>query len=334
MLGCDEVAADICIDTCSCAWGCVMQRVVEGAAVLPLPMTSLRRWLRRLWLVLGSVFAFIGLSATGLLLISWVRATEWSFTEFENLTHDIAAFAQQNFVSAVTIAKNVLELVSLVLIAIAAFIATMRMPMLARIIRDFITARGSIYTLQNIITDAGKMVQSVSSLEPTIQILAEKVDAAQVQLGELQRYTSSQRLTTGGAEGAGTDANGTGGDGAVDDDAKNWEKLRAFYYANTSRLEGIIDKIPDMRTKNKYRKMRKSNYTPIIRALAKDEFITPAAEKASIDLNRTFKRYQPRNRKVTDKVIGDMAVLDALLEQLIGKSPPDEEEDDASSATS
>ena len=313
--------------------GGVMQRMVEGAAVLSRPLISLRRWLRRLWLVVGSVFAIIGLSATALLVISWVRATEWSFTDFENFTHDMASFAQQNFVSGITIAKNVLELVSLVLIANAAFIATMRMPMLARIIRDFITARGSIYTLQNIITDAGKMVQSVSSLEPTIQMLAEKVDAAQVQLGELQRYASSQRLATGGVEGSATDANGTGGE-AVDDDAKNWEKLRAFYYANTSRLEGIIDKIPDMRTKNKYRRMRKSNYTPIIRGLAKDEFITPAAEKASIDLNKTFKRYQPRNRKVTDKVIGDMAVLDALLQQLIGKPPPDEEEDDASSATS
>src|SRR5215831_18644186 len=150
--------------------GGVMQRMVEGAAVLSRPLISLRRWLRRLWLVVGSVFAIIGLSATALLVISWVRATEWSFTDFENFTHDMASFAQQNFVSGITIAKNVLELVSLVLIANAAFIATMRMPMLARIIRDFITARGSIYTLQNIITDAGKMVQSVSSLEPTIQM--------------------------------------------------------------------------------------------------------------------------------------------------------------------
>src|SRR5262249_3201686 len=111
-----------------------------------------------------------------------------------------------------------------------------------------------------------------------------------------------------------------------EDDSENWEKLRGYYYANTSRIEGVIDRISDLRKKNRYRKMPKTNYNAIIRALAKEEFISTAAEKASVELNNIFKRYQPRNRKIEDKVIGELAVLDAQLEELMGKPPREDDE--------
>jgi ABC-type multidrug transport system fused ATPase/permease subunit len=306
-----------------------MQRPVDQARVVAPSRAGsfVRRSFRWLFLFAITLLTLIGLITVALLSISWMSAAHWTLAEFQDTAHGVAAFTQKNFVTAITIAKNVLELASLVLIAIAAFVATIRMPMLARIIHDFITARGSIYTLQNTITDANKMVQSVSSLEPMIQMLADKVDDAQVQLGELQRYTSSQRSAPGDADGEGPIVAGSALEQSVIDDARNWEKLRGFYYANTGRVEGIIDKIPDLRKKNRYRKMRKSNYSAIIRALAKDGFIGFAAEKASIDLNNTFKSYQPRNRRIPDKVIGDMEVLDAQLEQLIGKPPPEDEEE-------
>ena len=63
--------------------------------------------------------------------------------------------------------------------------------------------------------------------------------------------------------------------------------------------------------------MVRYNYNPIIYALDQDGAINSAAAKASIDLNKTFLAYRPRNRPVPDQIVAAMTVLDALLDKEI-----------------
>ena len=133
-------------------------------------------------------------------------------------------------------------------------------------------------------------------------MLNEKIDAAQEQVAELQRYTASQQAQAGGT---------------------NWEKLRSLWYANTRRIDGVIDRIPNPRRRQRYRKMPRSEYTPIIRALAQDGLISAAAEDASMKLDSDFKAYLSGEKTLTDEAIGGLIVFDKLLEEQLGS--PDEE---------
>ena len=165
-------------------------------------------------------------------------------------------------------------------------------------------------------------VQKLSDLQPTFELVNEKVDALQKQLADLQRYTSSERTDPGDEPPQGT---GTLGARPLEDDSGNWERLRELWYANTARIEAVIERISDRRRKLRYDRMPRTNYASIIKALARDEFISEAVEKASIDLNATFLRYRPRNRRIPDDVIGALDVLDKLLAKEIGNPPPVDE---------
>jgi hypothetical protein len=287
---------------------------------------ALRRWLLRLLYSLVILLAVIGAIAT-VLLITLGMSEVHSVADIEKHLDQFTAVLKEGFIPVWNTAKTLLELVSLVLLAVALFIGSIRLPMLARIVRDFITARGSIYALQSLITEAGKMLQNISNLEPTIQLLGEKIDAAQKQLGDLQRYTSSQRQVPEATPAAGP--SGAPGQTAAEENG-NWEKLRRLYYRNAGRIEGVINKISDGRTKLRYARKPRTNYANIINALANDQLITQAAKRASLQLNGTFKRYQSINTNIPDRVIGELDVLDAQLDHEIG-SPPAEEDDSAGS---
>ncbi len=100
-----------------------------------------------------------------------------------------------------------------------------------------------------------------------------------------------------------------------------------MWYANTHRIEGVIDRISNARRKQRYRKMPRTDYTPILTALGKDNLITPAAEDASIKLDKLFKDYLSGKQPLTDQAVDQLHVLDAMLEELIGSPPAEDDED-------
>jgi large-conductance mechanosensitive channel len=290
--------------------------------------TALRRLLWVLFLAFRGIFAILGVAAVVYLLVAWIVGVQLSFSDVQKF-FDPEQEPPKLLKRGWQLGKTVVQVVSFFLVAIALFLAAVRMKTVARIISDFLLARGPIYTLSGTITTVAEIVDKLASLVPTIQLLSEKSDALQKQVADLQRFQSSERTEPGG-DGA---QPAVGAPGAVvppqpaADDSGNWPKLQELWYANTARLEGIIDRISDGRKKLKYNKMPRTNYTRIINALVRDKLISEAAGKASLELNNTFKSYQPRNRTVSDSVIGDLAVLDAQLGHEIGAPPPDDDED-------
>lgn len=291
--------------------------------------STLARWLRRLLAGLVIVFAAIGFLAAAFQAVSWISDGRWTIAELQRLLAeeetkrllapfwDLIGYLWDN-------GSRLTQNVSFLLIAVAIFFAVMRIKLVARIMSDFLVARGPIYNLQSTIIKVEETVQRLSDLQPTFELVNEKVDALQKQLADLQRYTSSERTDPG--EGPPEDSASVPAGRTSDDDAGNWEKLRELWYANAARIEGVIERIQDRRRKLRYDRMPRTNYTSIIKALARDGFISEAAEKASIDLNATFLRYRPRNRRIPDDAIGALEVLDKLLEKEIGNAPPVDEQ--------
>jgi hypothetical protein len=286
--------------------------------------STLRRWLRRFFVIFLIVFAAVGLLTAGLQTLSWISDGRWTIEEFQRLL--AGEEAKRLFDPLRAIIKyfwdngsKITQNVSFLLLAIAVFLAAVRIKLVANIMSNFLTARGPIYNLQSTIMKVEDTVQKLSDLQPTFELVNEKVDALQKQLADLQRYTSSER-TDPADEGA-----GPLGTRPLEDDSGNWERLRELWYANTARIEAVIERISDRRRKLRYDRMPRTNYAFIIKALARDGLISEAVEKASIDLNATFLRYRPRNRRIPDDVIGALEVLDKLLAREIGNPPPIDE---------
>ena len=264
--------------------------------------SAVSRWLRLLGIGIFSGFAVVGLVTA---LVFFASFANWTITDLQNLfVFDKETQGYLKWIWAEV--KTALQYISFFLIAIALFLAVIRMRTVAKIISDFLLARGPIYSLQGTIERVSETVEKLSHLEPTIQLLNEKIDAAQEQVAELQRYTSSQSSQHGG---------------------ENWETLRALWYANTHRIEGVIDRIGNARRKQRYRKMPRTDYTPIIAALAKDRLIRPPAEEASIKLDKLFKDYLSGKETLTDAAVEELRVLDAMLEDLIGSPRAEQDEE-------
>jgi hypothetical protein len=296
--------------------------MVEGpeANIVSKLGSTLRRWLWRLLVVVLIAFATIGL----LQVSSWISEGRWTLAEFQKrLAADETRWVFDPL--RVTIehlwdnGSRIVRNVSLLLLAVAIFLAVMRIKLVANIMSSFLVARGPIYSLQSTIIKVEETVQKLSDLQPTFELVNEKVDALQKQLADLQRYTSSERTDPGDEP---PPVGGALEGRSAQDDSGNWERLRELWYANTARIEAVIERIADRRRKLRYDRMPRTNYTFIIRTLARDGLISEAVEKASIDLNATFLRYRPRNRKISDDVIGALEVLDKLLEKEIGNPPP------------
>jgi hypothetical protein len=291
-----------------------MQRPISEPRMPARVSLALARWLR--WCIVGAalVFAVIGVATTAMYVL--VGLPEWTISGY-------AAFAHRAFESAVQLAweygSKAFQALSFFLLAAALFIAIVRVKLVAQVIADFITARGPIYSLQSTIIEVSETVDKLSDIRPTIELLSEKIDAAQKQLTELQRYTSSER--GGGNDETNPDPPRNGVQPAAP--SNNWEELRKLWYANTARLEAVIDKIEDGRKKLKYDRMPRTNYHRIITALADDRLISNAAKEASIKLNTNFMSYK-RSQLIPDNVIGSLRVFDALLDQELGKAPQDE----------
>jgi hypothetical protein len=225
-----------------------------------------------------------------------------------------------------TEAKAALELAIKLLFVLAIFGCLLRLGTIRRIISDFREARGPLWDLRN-------TVRELKELEPVIKGLSEQVDAVRKQVAELQVLSISSR--TGASE------DGLAAGAAVDaetDEANdtNWNLLREYWKRNNARIEYIIDRIEDGRTKLAYDRLPRTNYTRIINKLQGQRFISAAAANASRSLHDLFNSYRPRNRDVPDEVVQALPVLDGQLDkelvQYKSAQAADVAEDDAGSS--
>ena len=199
--------------------------------------------------------------------------------------------------------------------AIAFALAVAQIKAVAKLVSDFIVARGSIYQLAATMTNAeesasrlAEQVKHLSKLEPTIQLTAERIEETLQKLGDLQRLAVSERIDVP------ADAPAEHATHRAELDDKNWERLRELWNMNGARLDDVIEHIPDKKRRNKFSRMDRRNYPAIINGLADQNLISQTAREGSLKLHATFVGYRPRNRDIPDHVIGDLEVADTILE--------------------
>jgi hypothetical protein len=283
------------------------------------------------YFLVGSL-ALVGVVAICLEVYSWHTGARWQPTDIDVLLqrdgHLLGALARiwEDI-------KYCIQYGAYLIAAIAPFIAVAQIKTVAQLIRDFIAARGPIYALASTITRVERAVEALTPhvdrlllLEPTIKGTAERLEEVLQRLGDLQRLAVSERDQPQPTVADAPESVAALPATAEDRDAENWEKLREFWNANGRRLDNVIERIPEKRRRAKFQRMPKTNYPAIINGLADEQLISEVAREASLNLHRVFMSYRPRNRKIPDSVVGQLAVYDAQLEQEISRAfePPDE----------
>lgn len=288
--------------------------------------------LRRL--ALGSFYLSIALLAVvgliGLLLetYSWFIGTRWRPEDVNVLlSHDsptmhIAREAWSDL-------KYLLQYGAYFIAAVALLIAVTQIKTISKLMSDYLNARGSIYQLAATMSNAEETAKRLSGqadrlsqLEPIIKLMSEKVEEAVLKIGDLQRLPVSERIDASANSFADPTHPGPFAPTTTNaDEDTNWEKLREYWNANGARLDLAIERIPEKRKRTKYSRMDRRNYPAIINGLADDGYISETARRGSLDLHATFVRFRPRNREIPDKVIGDLGVLDKILENEFAQLP-------------
>lgn len=217
--------------------------------------------------------------------------------------------------------KYVLQYGAYFIAALALFVAATQIKTVAKLMSDFLVARGAIYQLAATMSSAEETARRLSDqanrlskLEPTIQGMAEKVEETVLRLGDIQRLQVSER-TEEAVDAALAPASAT-------DDDQNWERLREIWNANGVRLDEAIERIPDKRRRARFGRMDRRNYPAIINGLADEHLISETARAKSLELHSIFVRYRPRNRRIPDDVIGNLTVLDRMLADELQRRQP------------
>jgi hypothetical protein len=200
--------------------------------------------------------------------------------------------------------KATAELTIKALFVLAIFGCLVRLGTIRSIIRDFREARGPLWDLRN-------TVRELKELEPVMTGLGDQVDAVRKQVAELQVLSVSTRTGEPDSDLAVGAPAATQPDEASD----NWETLREYWKRNNARIEYVIDRIEDGRSKLAYDRLPRTNYIRIINKLQGQGLISAAAANASRSLHELFNSYRPRNRDVPDEVVQSLLVLDALLDK-------------------
>jgi hypothetical protein len=286
--------------------------------------------LRRLFLGL-SYFLIVGLAIVGVIAIvvelyGWHLGVRWRPEDLNG----IFAYDSSTMRTARVIWEEIKYLIqygAYLIAAAALFIAVTHIKTVAKLMSDFLDARGAIYQLAATMTSAEETARKLaeqagqlSALEPTIKGMAEKIEEAMLKIGDLQRQSVSERSDASALAGtSGATLNGAATNGDATEDERNWEKLREFWNANGVRLDEAIERVPDKRRRTRYSRMDRRNYPAIINGLADDKIISETARKGSLDLHTTFMSYKPRNRKIPSQVIGDLMVKDRMLDEEFAK---------------
>jgi hypothetical protein len=268
--------------------------------------------------------ALFGIIELMLEVWSWHAGARWrpedinALISSESPTRQFAAVVWDNI-------KYLIQYGAYLIAAIALVLAVTQIKTIAKIVSDFIEARGPIYQLAATMTKAeesadrlAQQVEHLSGLEPTIQSTAEKIEEALRKLGDLQRLAVSERLA------APTEAQAQDAADGIEPVDENWERLRELWNLNGARLDDVIERIPDKRRRNRFSRMDRRNYPAIITGLADESIINLAAKEGSLKLHATFLRNR-RNRNIPDQMIGDLQVLDGILEKEL--APPKQADD-------
>lgn len=289
-----------------------------------------RRAARGLLLVAISVLTICGIAAIAGEVYYWHSGIRWRPEDINILiasdspTRALAYRVWEDI-------KFLIQYGALFIGAVAFAVAVTHIKTVARLISDFIVARGPIYALGSTITQVetsvavlSRDVDRLSALEPKINQMAEKIEETFAQIANLQRQAVSQRTEAATDEEASPARNGPVAIESPSTEERNWERLRELWNANGERLDRVIERIADKRRRARFQRMPRTNYPAIIDALAAQGIISEAARKASLDLHSTFMSYKPRNRIIPDAAVAAVEVFDRMLEQELG--PPSDDE--------
>lgn len=290
-----------------------------------------KRAVRGILILIFALLAILGALAVSLEIYSWHVGTRWSATDInaliaaESPTRRLAKTVWEDF-------KFLIQYGSYLIAALAFAVAITQIKTVAKLISDFIVARGPIYALGTTIGQVEESVkvlsttvERLSKLEPTIKEIAEKIEGTYAQIASLQRLTVSERTDATTEEAPPQTMNGQIAQSIpTPEEDHNWERLRELWNANGERLDEVIERIPDKRRRSKFQRMPRTNYSAIINALGDADLITEAARQASLELHSKFMSYKPRNRTIPDAAVAAVEVLDRMLAHEL-RTPSDDE---------
>ncbi len=216
--------------------------------------------------------------------------------------------------------KWIFEHVIYLLAALAALGCLVRLGTIRKTIADFRESRGPIWDLRNTVDQLKELAPLMEQLADQVDLMDQRVQAWGKQVTELQVEASSVRTDAEDSaqiEQAGGVAQSIEIRSAEDVEDPNWLLLRDIWRRNTRRLEYVIDRIGDGRTKISFDRLPRTNYERIINKLQGQRLISAGAANASRALIEEFNRYRPRNRAVPDEVIGGLKILDHQLDREI-----------------
>lgn len=216
--------------------------------------------------------------------------------------------------------KWIFEHVIYLLAALAALGCLVRLGTIRKTIADFRESRGPIWDLRTTVDQLKELAPLMEQLADQVDLMDQRVQAWGKQVTELQVEASS--LRTDAEDGAQIEQPGGVAQSieilpTEDVEDPNWLLLRDIWRRNTRRLEYVIDRIGDGRTKIAFDRLPRTNYERIINKLQGQKLISVGAANASRSLIEEFNRYRPRNRAVPDEVIGGLKTLDHQLDREI-----------------
>ena len=201
------------------------------------------------------------------------------------------------------------------LVIVSVFWSLWRLKMIREIITQFNNARGPIWDLRGTIAELKELEPVIRQLGDQMSLLDAKVDAARLQVTELQVESVSGRTEMQRSEPTNASTPFQSDQNQTDDE--NWEQLRLYWRRNVQRLENVIQSIPDGRTRLAFDRMPRTNYRAIVARLEDGKYISNVAANASRDLIDTFNKYRPRNQRVSNAVLGATFVFDEQLDKAL-----------------
>lgn len=219
--------------------------------------------------------------------------------------------------------KSDFQLFLYLLTLLAVIGGLLRIKIIAATLRHFLEARGPLWALQNSVSGLQNLEPTLNSLNQKVEFLGktfaafdEKLVAAQKQIAALQVESVSNRTDAFDAEEVVAEPEFEIGAAQTQEEHEehNWQALRSYWRQNAERIEFIIDAIPDGRRKAAYDRLPRTGYDRIISRLETDGLISKAASEASLELNKLFNSYRPRNRLVPDEIVAGLAQLSKQLD--------------------
>ena len=196
------------------------------------------------------------------------------------------------------VAKEVFSLIVYFLVAVAAIGVLWRLPMIARLLKEFQTSSGPIW-------DMRRTVEDMKQLVPTI---TDRLKALQSQVVEIQRNSADDLQL----------ASSTASEAPPTDD---WEVIKKMWKGARDRLEQVIDSADGRRTR-KYEAMPRYDYTQVIDNLVEDGYINQTIADDARFMNDEFLSLRNRKRPITEETKKEFGEHKARFDREIEKFKP------------